>query len=309
MATGSPTTARLATSASRATTPAISHIQPLKMRQGRFINHLDIRDERKVAIIGSQVEKILFGKHGRSDSWPIGEYIRIKGVYFRIVGLFDPMADGERGVRQASTVYLPFTTFQTAFNLGNRVGWFALAGEAHVRGSVLEKQVRTALMRRHKVHPKDSHAVGSFNAESRFGKVKRLFDGINALIWFVGVVTLLAGVLGVSNIMLITVKERTKEIGIRKTLGGTPASIIGMIIQESVVLTAIAGYAAIVFGVAVLELASSLLGGGNEMLRNPQVDVGITLIAGTILVVAGAVAGIMPARHAARINPVEALRA
>lgn len=285
--------------------PAIRHIQPMQMRKGRFLNQLDLADKRKVAVIGSQVKRILFGRHKN----PIGEHIRIKGVYFTVVGLFDPMADGERGVRQASTVFLPFTTFQSAFNQGNRVGWFALTGEANVSGTQLERRVRKVLAKRHKIHPKDRQAIGSFNAEQKFGKIKRLFGGIKALIWFVGVVTLFAGVLGVSNIMLITVKERTKEIGIRKTLGGTPASIMTMIIQEAIVLTAIAGYAGVVISVGVLELFSKVLGSSNEMLRNPQVDFGVAVTAAAILVVAGALAGVMPARHAVKINPVEALRA
>ena len=283
--------------------PAIRFIQPVKMKRGRFLNDLDLKGRSKVAIIGSQVKRILFGRKRA-----MGEYIRIKGVYFQVVGLFDPMADGERGVRQATTIFVPFTTFQTAFNQGNRVHWFAMTGKANVSGSRLEADVRRVLMKRHRVHPKDSHAVGSFNAEERFSKIGRLFGGIKALIWFVGIVTLLAGVLGVSNIMLITVKERTKEIGIRKTLGGTPASIITMIIQEAVVLTAIAGYAGVVAGVALLETFSSILGSSNDMLRNPQVDFGVAITAAIILVAAGAVAGIMPARHAVKIKPVEALR-
>jgi putative ABC transport system permease protein len=284
--------------------PAFRHIQPMVFEQGRFVNDLDIRDRRKVAIIGAQVYKELFPPGVE----PIGEYIQINGVYFQVVGMFRSKARGEEGDRQASTIFIPFTTFQQAFNAGDRVAFFAMTARPGIPAQAVEDRVRRILAERHRVHPDDELALGSYNAGEEFGKVTMLFLGIRYLIWFVGIMTLLAGVIGVSNIMLIVVKERTREIGVRKALGATPWSIIGLIIQESVVLTALAGYAGVIAGVGFLELIGGLFQ-GSDGFAPPQVDLQATLIAAVVLIVSGAVAGIIPARMAARVNPVEALRA
>ncbi|HUH05924.1 MAG TPA: ABC transporter permease, partial [Kofleriaceae bacterium] len=214
----------------------------------------------------------------------------------------------DRGDRAANTVHIPFTTFQQAFNYGNRVGWFSVTGKPHVSGVQLEKDMRKVLTARHKIHPHDEHAIGSFNAEEEFGKVTTLFTGIKLFVWFVGMMTLLAGVIGVSNIMLIVVKERTKEIGIRKALGAPPWSIVSLILQESVVLTSLAGYIGLIAGVGLLELATRVIGDSNDAFANPQIDFNVALIGAAVLVISGALAGIIPARHAVGISPVEALR-
>jgi len=286
--------------------PDFQYVQPMRFDRGRFINALDIEQRRKVAVLGNRAIRALY-EEGED---PIGTHIQIQGVYFTVVGTFQTTQSGEMAERQGNTIFIPFTTFQRAFNYGDRVGWFAVTARSDASAAQVETDVRAVVAERQRIDPEDSQALGSFNAGKEFKKIGNIFGGINFLVWFVGVITLLAGVIGVSNIMLIIVKERTKEIGIRKAVGATPAAIMAQIIQESTLLTAIAGYIGLTAGVAALELVGAAMGDGSSgMFARPEVDLRIALIATAILVVSGAVAGIMPARHAVRINPVEALRA
>lgn len=285
--------------------PQFQFVQSMRFDRGRFINDIDVRDRRKVAVIGKGVYDVLFAP----GEDPIGSYVKAQGVYFQVIGVFRPRSTGGDADRATNTIHIPFSTFQQTFNYGNKVGWFAITGEDHVSGIALERDVRTVLKARHRVHPDDDNAIGSFNAQEEFEKVKTLFGGIQMFIWFVGIMTLFAGVVGVSNIMLIVVKERTKEIGIRKALGATPWSITSLIMQESIVLTSLAGYVGLVASVVALEVVAAVAGPDNDILANPEVDVSVALIGAAVLVVSGALAGIIPARHAVGINPVEALRA
>jgi len=285
--------------------PDFEHIQGLRFLSGRFVNDLDIANKRKVAMIGPRVYETLY-KRGED---PIGTSIKIQGVYFTVVGQFEPLGSGHWSERLEQTVFIPFTTFQTAFNRGNDVGWFAATAAPGVPAEKLENDLRAELSKTHRISPDDRQALGSFNAGEEFRKVSNLFLGIRILVWFVGLCTMLAGVLGVGNIMLIVVKERTKEIGIRKAVGAPPWSIMSQIIQESTVLTAIAGYFGLAAGVAGLSLADALFGEHNEMMNHPSVDFQVAIAATVILVVSGAIAGIIPARNAVRVNTVEALRA
>jgi putative ABC transport system permease protein len=283
--------------------PAFQYIQPVRFEKGRFINDNDIEERRKVAVIGRGVYDVLY-ERGED---PIGSYVKAHGVYFQVIGLFRPRQAGDRGERAANSIHIPFSTFQQTFNYGNRVGWFSVTGTADVSAIQLEKDIRKVLMTRHKVHPDDDHSVGSFNAEEEFGKVQTLFMGIKLFVWFVGIMTLLAGVIGVSNIMLIVVKERTKEIGVRKALGAPPWSIISLILQESVVLTSLAGYVGVIVAVLVTEGLGILIGDGGSFAK-PRIDFDVAVLGAVVLVVTGAMAGIIPARHAVSISPVEALR-
>ena len=286
--------------------PDYAKIQPMNFQDGRFINPLDMEDHRKVAVLGGQVVAELF-ERGED---PIGEYVRINGVYFQVVGWFEPEQAGDDADRFSATIHVPFSTFQRVFNYGDRVGWFAMTGKAHVSGSELEEQVRQVLAARHSIHPGDAQAIGSFNAEEEFGKVTKLFAGIRFLVWFVGIATMLSGVVGVSNIMLIVVKERTREIGLRRAIGATPASVVLLIVQEAIVLTMLAGYSGLVAGVGFLELVGWLIGpNAGGTLGQPEIDVLAAVGAAFVLVIAGAFAGVIPARGASRIKPVDALRA
>jgi putative ABC transport system permease protein len=286
-------------------TPALPAVEPLATQLGRFINLLDMREQRKVAVIGEQVARVLFG-----DEDPLGRTLRVQGVHFRVIGQVASLRSGDDAEKLAGSVFVPFSTFQNAFNQRDRVGWFALTARAGTSSVDVEKEVKRVLATRHRVHPNDKHAIGSYNAAEKADQIRGLFDGIQAFIWFVGVLTLLAGALGVSNILLITVKERTKEIGIRKALGATPGAIVRLVVQEALVLTSLAGYAGVVAGVALLEvLGRAVVDLPNAPVNSPEIDLNAALVATLVLIAAGLVAGIVPARHAARIRPVEALRA
>jgi putative ABC transport system permease protein len=284
--------------------PALRHIESMRLGQGRFLNDLDVEDRRKVAVIGRQVVDQLFDP----GEDPVGQAIQIGGVYFQVIGVFDPVQTGEQADRQSQNIFVPFTTFQQAFNFGDRVGWFSLTVAPGHGTAAVEAEVRKVLAARHRIAPEDEQAIGSYNAEKDFAKIQNLFTGISAIIWFAGVMTLLAGVIGVINIMLISVKERTREIGVRKALGATQRSIVGMILRESVLLTSLAGCLGILAGVAVIEqIASQPI--ESDMFAAPTVGFTATVLATCILVLSGAIAGFLPAMHAAGIDPVEALRA
>ncbi len=286
--------------------PQFKHIMAFQYEAGRFINQRDIDENRKVAVIGKAVREQLF----EPDQNPIGDHIKIGGVYFQIVGVTGTLRTGQMGDRDANTIFVPFTTLRKAFNYGNRVGFFALTAKPGTDGPELERQVREALTRHHRVAPDDELAIGSFNMFEMFSKFQTFFLVLQIVSWLVGGATLLAGVVGVSNIMLITVKERTKEIGVRKALGATPFSIVSMVMKESIVLTAIAGLVGIAAGVGVLSIADAVFDAMPDSPMGPtNVGLGTALQALAVLVVSGAIAGIMPASHAASIKPIEALRA
>lgn len=288
--------------------PEWNLIDPVKILSGRFLNHLDLNHKRKVAVIGDMVKDILFD----TDEDPIGKYIRINGVYFQVVGVFSPLNSNIGfGGDKAQSIYIPFTTLQQTYNYGDMVGWFAMTAKDDIPASVIDEKAKELLKRRHKINPADNQAVTGVNLHEEFKKVSGLFMGIDVLIWIVGIGTLLAGVIGISNIMLIVVKERTKEIGIQRALGATPRKIISQIITESVFLTTVAGYFGLSIAVFLLEMINKALmasGGENQAFRNPGVDFNIAVTALIILIVAGAVAGLIPANRAVKIKPIDALR-
>jgi putative ABC transport system permease protein len=285
--------------------PAYAKIEPLIMVRGRFLNDPDQKEARKVVVIGRQARTVLF-----EDKNPLGEWIEVNGVHLRVVGELKSQKGGEDGDRMDNSVFLPFSTFQQAFNQPNRVGWFTIGVHPNANSGLVERNVRRVLAERHRVHPEDDQALGSFDAAEQFDKIQGLFRGIRGFVWFVGTLTLFAGALGVSNILLISVKERTREIGVRKAIGATPGSIVRLILQEAMALTLLSGYLGLVAGVAALEAISSYLARlEGAPLSRPEVDIQAALFAVGALTIAGAVAAIVPARHAARIAPVEALRA
>jgi putative ABC transport system permease protein len=285
--------------------PDFRHIMAFDYQAGRFINERDIAESRKVAVIGRAVRDELFPP----DVNPIGRYLKISGVYFEVVGITSTLRSGQQGDRDAHTVFVPFTTLKSAFHVGDRVGFFALTARPGTDGPELERQVRAVLAHRHRVSPDDELAIGSFNAFVFFGKLQTFFLVLFIVSWVVGGATLMAGVVGVSNIMLITVKERTKEIGVRKALGATPLSIVAMVMKESIVLTAIAGLFGVAAGTALLAVANTVLENMPESpMGPPNLSFQTVMIAVGVLVTAGGLAGIMPAAHAASIKPIEALR-
>lgn len=272
---------------------------------GRKINGLDDEHVRKVAVLGTVVAERLFGK----DVDPVGKDVRVNGVVMKVVGTF--YDKGNRG-RDSERVYIPITTFQKMFGTSNKISTIWLRPQAGLDGFAVEEDVIALLKRRHGVAPEDRRAIRSFNMAEPAKMVNGLFLGINAFIWFVGLGTLMAGIVGVSNIMIITVKERTREIGIRKALGATPLSIVSTLLLESILVTGIAGYAGLVVGVGLIELVSYSLNSVGAQLpyfNNPEINFQVAITATVLLIVVGALAGLMPALRAAKIMPIEAMRA
>jgi putative ABC transport system permease protein len=289
--------------------PDFFKVDPVNLLSGRIINDIDILQNRKVAVIGNRVRDELFTK----EEDPIGQYIRIKGVYFQVVGVFEPKNKNMSfGGDKEKSIFIPFTSLQIAYNMGDEVHFLAVTGKGNIPVSVVEKKCMLLIAERNKISPEDEQAFGHFNLEEQFQKMQGLFTGISTLIWIVGIGTLFAGVIGVSNIMLIVVKERTKEIGIQRSIGASPWRVISQVVMESVVLTSFAGMGGLVIGVGILEMINYQMtrsGVEAEMFKNPGIDFNIALMALIVLVLAGLFAGLIPARKAVSIKPVEALRA
>jgi len=287
--------------------PAFNLIDPCNVLQGRFINKLDLDQKRKNVIIGTRVYDEMF----ETGENPIGDYIRIQGVYFKVVGVFSSKKNDRQAEQENSQIVMPFTTMQQTYNMGNRVGWYSITAKQGYQASVVLEKARALMKSRHSISPDDDRAVGSFNLEEEFRKMTTLFSGIDGLIWIVGIGTLLAGVIGVSNIMLIVVKERTKEIGIQRAIGATPLLIKTQIILEAVFLTTIAGYIGLILGVSLLELINNILiqtGASTNMFNNPEVDFNKAIFALILLIFSGALAGLIPAQRAVQMKPIDALR-
>ncbi len=285
--------------------PDFLHVRYLNITQGRFLNGQDIEAKRKVAVIGQQVKQVLFDEEN-----PVGKYINIQNVFFYVVGVFDVTGFGNKE-RDTERIHIPLTALQQTFNRGDAIRSISVVVEKDMPVEAIEKKTKEFLKRRHSVAPDDDRAIGSWNAGEEFEKLQALFQGIRIFLWFVGTGTIIAGIVGVSNIMLIIVKERTREIGIRKALGATPFSIISLILQETIFLTAISGYTGLVAGVAILEGVSYLMekfGLQSEFFSNPEIEFPIAIMATMILVLTGTLAGFIPARSAVKVNPIEALR-
>lgn len=281
-------------------------IKPLILLQGRFLNAPDQNERRKVAVIGEHVKKALFG-----DDDPVGKYIVIKGVYFKVAGVFRGTGKGADLMEDAQIVFIPQATLQYCFNQVNYVSLFGCLPKNGVPAKKIETEIKMLLARRHHVAPDDLRAFGSSNVEKEFHKVQGLFQGIAIFSWVVSIGTILAGTIGVCNIMLIVVRERTREIGLRKALGATPWSIVGLVIQESVAITGIAGLAGLITGIGIVSLIDHTMIEFNietKFFSHPNVDLNIAIAATAVLVAAGVFAGFIPASHAAAIEPIEALR-
>jgi len=279
--------------------PDMQLIEKISVDKGRLLNQIDLQRHRKVAIIGVPVRDALF-KNGEN---PLGEYIKVNGVPFQVVGVFT-----DRNDRDQQRIYLPISTAQMIFNGGNQIHNLTITTNLSTKESEsLEKGLRTKLSKRHRFNAEDTGALYISNTLKEFKQFQNLFMGIKLFIGVIGVFTIIAGVVGVSNIMIIVVNERTKEIGIRKAIGATPWSVVGLILMESVVITATAGYIGLVGGIGLLELINKLMP-PSDFFRNPEVDFTLAVSATLILVIAGVLAGVFPAIKAARIRPVIALR-
>lgn len=281
--------------------PAYRQVESLEMINGRFLNKKDIDDYRKVVALGRLVYEALF-KDGEDA---IDKYVKVSGVPFKVVGVFnDPGSD-----RDLLRVYIPISTAQRVFNMGDyiRSVHFNLEDGTVEESMQVVEEAKSKLATVHKFDPEDTRALFIFNSIENYQQFMSLFASIRLFIWVIGAGTIISGIVGVSNIMMIVVKERTKEIGIRKALGATPFSIVSLILQESILITAVAGYIGLVMGVGLLELVSKSLP-AVDYFANPEINMNVALIATGLLVAAGAVAGYVPARKAASVKPVIALR-
>ncbi|MFW5773106.1 MAG: ABC transporter permease [Tangfeifania sp.] len=287
--------------------PDYFKIDPWTPVKGRLLNEIDILQNRKVCIIGERVEEVLFEK-GEN---PIGEYVKINGVYFQVVGVVHPETRITfNGGQKNEAIMIPFSTMQRTYSMGDVVHFFSVTSQPGVPVSRVEDRLKELLKARHHVAPDDMQAIGSFNLEVEYVKYKGLFSGIRILTWIVGIGTLLAGVIGVSNIMMVIIRERTQEIGIQRAIGATPGKVMLHIVTESVFLTVMAGYVGLTLGVGLLELLNMALeSGGDEIFfRRPEISFNMAVSALAVLVFSGIFAGFIPARRAVRIKPIDAIR-
>ncbi|MFA9389258.1 MAG: ABC transporter permease [Prolixibacteraceae bacterium] len=294
--------------------PDYMDIEKFTITEGRFINNIDMEYDRKVMVIGQDIREALF-----KGVDPVGEFVRVGDVPFQVIGVYDE-SDPREGTRQG---LIPIATAQRLFNAGNKIHNLALTTVDVTKdeSQAVEDQIKSLLAKNHKFDPKDQRAIGVYNSLEDYIQTMNIFSAIKMFVWLIGIGTLIAGIVGVSNIMLIVVKERTKEIGIRKALGATPGSIVGLILLESIFITAIAGYVGMFLGVSLMEginfmmeqQAQAQIGtsgdqGEFRMFMNPTVDLRIAVSAMMLLVTSGALAGYFPAKRAASIKPIDALR-
>ena len=281
--------------------PLLDKVQKKKLIHGRFLNQNDIDENKKVAVISEDIYLQLFEK----DAEMINEYIQINGINFTVIGMFK---NGSQ-MGPSDDLHIPFTTFQQIYNQGENIGWMMLTGQPDADIKQVEEDAKLLLKNLNQVHPEDKRAFGSFNLGKEFAKITGFLTGMQFLTWFVGIATLIAGVFAIGNILLITVKERTKEIGVRRALGATPFEIKRQIIVEAVFLTLLAGLLGIISGGWILMALDSAFGQGSEaVLVNASVSIAVVFLALIILVVLGSLIGLIPAFKATSIKPIEALR-
>jgi putative ABC transport system permease protein len=284
----------------RGVVPDVRYLENTGTREGRLLDDDDVRERRKVAVLGPEVAKILF-----DDRSPLGEYIQIRDANFRVVGVYDDPGEGD----DQRSIFVPVSIAQmmSGATLDLDEMGFTVADFDQEASQSLVKSMRKMLADRHHFAPEDERAVRFYNNLEFYAKVSRMFVWIRAFVWLVGIGTLLAGIVGVSNIMLISVKERTQEIGIRKAIGATPASILRMIVGESLLITGIAGYVGLAAGIGAVSLAARFMP-PIKGLRDPSINFAVALLATALIVIAGTLAGLFPARQAATTQPISALR-
>ena len=276
-----------------------------KMRYGRYLNDMDVAQRRKVCVIQKKTYKDLFP--GGGD--PCGSFIRVDSVYYQIVGVDYSSAEGiSFGGESGTTMLLPITLMQQTYNMGQSVHMIAVTGKKGVVMSAVADRIRETIARAHTIDPEDEQGVMVFNTEVLFQLLDSLFKGVNFLIWLVGLGTLLAGAIGVSNIMMVTVRERTIEIGIRRAIGATPKMILSQIISESIVLTMVAGMSGILFAVMILQMLELANTEDGILAAHFQVGFWTAIFAALAIAVMGVLAGLAPAARAMSIKPVDAMR-
>lgn len=282
--------------------PTLDKVQKKKMIRGRFINQNDINEKKKVAVISEDLYKQFFEK----EENPIGELLRLNGGNYKVVGVYQAE---NMNIGPGSDIHIPFSTFQQVYNQGENIGWMMITGKPNYDIRQIEEDAKLLLRNLNKVHPLDRRAFGSFNLGKEFAKITSFLKGMQFLTWFVGIATLIAGVFAIGNILLIAVKERTKEIGVRRALGATPFEIKRQIVVEAVFLAAVAGLIGIITGGWILIAMNHAWGQGDEAtLINASVSIAVVFIALIIVVALGTLIGLIPAFKATSVKPIEALR-
>lgn len=292
--------------------PNYTEVETVKTADGRFINHNDLKERRKVIILHKKSAEILFNK---THTNPLGQFVNANGVAYQVVGIYN-----DQGDQGSSDAYIPFSTLQTIYNKGDKLNniIFTTKNLNSIEGNdAFEAEYRKVLAANHRFDPTDDSAIWIWNRMTSFMKTQNAMGLLRTAIWVIGIFTLLSGIVGVSNIMLITVKERTREFGIRKALGAKPISILWLIIVESVAITTFFGYIGMVAGIGVTEWMNSAFGSQTvdagmfqaRMFSDPTVDIQIAIQATLTLIIAGTLAGFFPAKKAVSIRPIEALRA
>ena len=282
--------------------PSIDEISKKNLIEGRFLNEDDIKSRRKVCVIGIDTYKLLYN----IEEDPVGTYLKINGVYFQVVGVYRKTKgvnfDGQ------NAVFIPFTTFQKAYNSGNKVGWMAISVKPEANVAPVLKKIKALLKEKYNIHPEDERAIGAFNLSEIFTGISAFTMVLQAFSFFIGIFTLLAGVIAISNILLITVKERTKEIGIRRALGATPGIIKKQIIFEAIALTVFSGLIGFVLSVGILHILDVKFGDTDYPFVNPTVSFAQVITSFILMLVLSLIVGLIPAKRAIRIKPIEALR-
>lgn len=286
--------------------PAYFNIEKQILHYGRLLNEIDLRDKRKVCLIGSNVNEALF-----ANADPCGKYVRVNGIYYQVVGVVEQKAANVNiGGRAAESVFIPFSTMQQTLNQGDILHFLCLTVKTDINVNEVAKEVESILKRQNYIAPNDPQAVGVINFAEQFKTFAMLFFGIDALVWLVGMGTLLAGVIGISNIIMVTVKERTREIGVRRAIGAKPWNIIMQVMSESLVLTALAGLLGLSLGVFLLDLVDRILSANPDgiPIRHPQVSIQVAILSTIILLISGLLAGLIPAWRAMKIKAIDAIR-
>jgi putative ABC transport system permease protein len=286
------------------TVPDLLRIIEPKLYYGRFLNEMDIREHRKVCVIGKKIYKDLFKEGGD----PCGKKIRVDSTYYEVIGVDYSSGNININGRAEEKITIPITMMQAAFNRGNQVDLIAATGRPGVVMSKITPRIRETIARAHFVDPTDEEGCGVFNTELMFQMINNLFKGVNVLIWLVGLGTLLAGAIGVSNIMMVTVRERTTEIGIRRAIGATPKMILSQIISESIVLTLVAGLSGILFAVMILQMLEMYNTEDGIIETHFQVGFWTAIFCAFVVSSLGVIAGLAPAARAMSIKPVDAMR-
>ena len=283
--------------------PEYEVIETPTLSMGRYINHIDIQQNRKVCIIGKQIYETLFPEGGN----PCGKYVNVNGIFFQVIGVNNSAGNISVNGWAPETFIIPFTTMQKNYNMGNQIELLCYTAKKGYSIKNIQEKIEKVLKQAHLIHPDDKQAVMNVNAEALFSMVDNLFTGINILSWMVGLGTLIAGAIGVSNIMMVTVKERTTEIGIRRAIGARPRDIMNQILSESLVLTCIAGMVGICFGVFVLQIME-MGTATSDIPGHFQISFWGAIGACIILLILGMTAGLAPAYRAMAIKPIEAIR-